>query len=207
MRDTEVEEGGQQVPAANLVVASRQAIAAEALRLFAARGYDQTTVADIAHAAGLSRATVFRQFGSKEDILFDRYRRQFDQVRRHVRLQRGSDVTRTRRALVALAERLEAEGDPFRLETRIIAEHDRLRAHAFAMVHDLGTVLAREIAGKPIEGLDALPARIMAHSAVTAMLEAICIWTGAKTDTALADLTKEALQLAIPGRGRASRIS
>lgn len=41
-----------------------------AVELFAAQGYEQTTVADIAAAATQSRSTFFRYFATKEDVLF-----------------------------------------------------------------------------------------------------------------------------------------
>lgn len=41
-----------------------------ALRLFAERGYDGTSVDDIVAATGLSRSTFFRTFGSKEAVVF-----------------------------------------------------------------------------------------------------------------------------------------
>lgn len=41
-----------------------------ALKLFAERGYDQTTVADIAEGAGLTERTFFRHFVDKRDVLF-----------------------------------------------------------------------------------------------------------------------------------------
>jgi AcrR family transcriptional regulator len=41
-----------------------------AVALFTEHGFDATTADDIAEAAGCSRSTLFRYFGTKEDILF-----------------------------------------------------------------------------------------------------------------------------------------
>jgi AcrR family transcriptional regulator len=52
--------------------ATRALIAETALRLFAERGFDQTTVAEVAEAASVSVKTVFNYFPAKEDLFFDR---------------------------------------------------------------------------------------------------------------------------------------
>jgi AcrR family transcriptional regulator len=49
---------------------TRRRIEREALALFDANGFDETTVDHIAAAAEVSRASVFRYFGSKDDIVF-----------------------------------------------------------------------------------------------------------------------------------------
>ena len=41
-----------------------------AFSLFEERGYEQTTVDDITERAGLGRTTFFRNFRSKEDVIF-----------------------------------------------------------------------------------------------------------------------------------------
>jgi AcrR family transcriptional regulator len=47
------------------------AIAAAAMELFVARGFDAVTVAEVAAAAGVSEKTVFNYFPAKEDLVFE----------------------------------------------------------------------------------------------------------------------------------------
>jgi AcrR family transcriptional regulator len=53
---------------------TRLMIQAEAMRLFAEKGYENTTVDDIAFAAAISPRTFFRYFPTKEDVvIWDEY--------------------------------------------------------------------------------------------------------------------------------------
>jgi AcrR family transcriptional regulator len=49
---------------------TRAGIQRQALRLFGERGYEATTVAQIAEAAEVSESTFFRYFPTKEDVVF-----------------------------------------------------------------------------------------------------------------------------------------
>jgi AcrR family transcriptional regulator len=51
---------------------TRQSIAETAWRLFAERGYDRVTVAEIAREAQVAEATVFNYFRTKEDLFYSR---------------------------------------------------------------------------------------------------------------------------------------
>jgi AcrR family transcriptional regulator len=51
---------------------TRALIADTARRLFAERGFDQVTVAEVAEAADVSVATVFNYFPTKEDLVYGR---------------------------------------------------------------------------------------------------------------------------------------
>lgn len=51
-------------------VSSASRVVAAALDLFVEHGFEQTSVEQIAKAAGVSRSTFFRQFGGKDDVVF-----------------------------------------------------------------------------------------------------------------------------------------
>ncbi|GAA1135194.1 MULTISPECIES: TetR/AcrR family transcriptional regulator [Microbacterium] len=59
----------------------RSAVVAAALELFQTQGFDQTSVEQIAKAAGVSRSTFFRQFGGKEDVVFADHEVLIEQLR------------------------------------------------------------------------------------------------------------------------------
>ncbi|MER6418416.1 helix-turn-helix domain-containing protein [Streptomyces sp. NPDC001137] len=49
---------------------ARERLAKAALELYGERGYEQTTVAEIAHRAGLTERTFFRHYADKREVLF-----------------------------------------------------------------------------------------------------------------------------------------
>ncbi|GGR89419.1 TetR family transcriptional regulator [Streptomyces humidus] len=50
---------------------TRERLATAALELYGERGYEQTTVAEIARRAGLTERTFFRHYADKREVLFD----------------------------------------------------------------------------------------------------------------------------------------
>ena len=53
---------------------TRRAIRSNAMQLFRAHGFDQVTTTEIAAAAGVSPATLFNHFATKEDLFFGQVR-------------------------------------------------------------------------------------------------------------------------------------
>lgn len=88
--------------------AMRHRIAATALQLFADRGFEVVTVAEVAAAAGISEKTVFNYFPTKEALVTDhRLALETELLRRIRERQPGESVlTAVRRHTLWLAERL-----------------------------------------------------------------------------------------------------
>lgn len=62
----------------------RVRVVAEAIDRFAERGYEATSVDEIAAAAGISRRTFFRQFRSKEGVIFADHEVLLEQVEKYL---------------------------------------------------------------------------------------------------------------------------
>jgi AcrR family transcriptional regulator len=70
---------------------TRARIAAAAFDLFAAQGYENTTVDAIAERAGIARRTFFRYFRSKDDVIFPDHDTLLAELRRYLAAV-GDDV-------------------------------------------------------------------------------------------------------------------
>ena len=94
--------------------ATRQALQQAADRLFAEQGYAQTTVRDIAEAAGVTERTFFRYFGGKEELIIDDALAWLPLLKDHVRARpAGEDpVTALRHAVRSLGADLRQSPRP-----------------------------------------------------------------------------------------------
>jgi AcrR family transcriptional regulator len=89
---------------------TRAAIADAAVALFAERGFAETTMDDVAQAAGVSRRTVYRHFPSKDDLVFEQPRRWLVHFNDHVAEVRSGETQRERcrRGLLAVSRLIQA---------------------------------------------------------------------------------------------------
>jgi AcrR family transcriptional regulator len=87
--------------------ATSERIVGAAVRLFAAKGFDATTVQEVVEAASVTKGALYHYFGSKDDLLFEIYRsligRQMADLDEIV-AARLDAATTVRRILVSLVE-------------------------------------------------------------------------------------------------------
>jgi AcrR family transcriptional regulator len=146
---------------------TRVALAQAGLRLFAERGYDETTLAEIAEAAGVSTRTIFAYFPSKEDILFANLQMMCDAVVVAV-TERPEGVD----ALTALRDFIVSSADQKdELDHRLaelIAADPTLASHQRARVSQLQDMLVVELAKDLGVGRDDLRPKVAAASLAAA---------------------------------------
>jgi AcrR family transcriptional regulator len=108
---------------------TRDRIAREALKLFAERGYDETTLAEIADAADVAPRTIFAYFDGKEDIGLCKEFTLLDTPK--AKLDERSPDTSTVDALREFLSTIEPPDDEARMRKQIFsrrpADHPRRR--------------------------------------------------------------------------------
>ncbi|MDQ3913963.1 MAG: TetR family transcriptional regulator [Actinomycetota bacterium] len=106
---------------------TRRALRVAALRLFRRRGFDSTTVDEIASEAGVSRTTFFRYFPTKEAVVFGRSREIGEVFRRWIaeRPSEENPLEAFEGALLALARETRGNRDLARESLEIWAVLER----------------------------------------------------------------------------------
>lgn len=139
---------------------TRQQIADEAMRLFAVRGFDHVTVAEVAAASGVSEKTVFNYFPTKEDLFFDEIPRREAALVETITSRAPGDsiLAALRRLQVGECPRMCSPG--FAVFARIIEESPALQAKELEVMAHFAQVLADAIQREI--GADERDARIAA---------------------------------------------
>jgi AcrR family transcriptional regulator len=107
----------------------RRELADAAWRLFARKGYEATTVAEIAEAAGVSRRTFFRYHASKEDVLIETSDELAEDMLAAVAARPRDEppLLAIQRALVPVLETRLADAERARATIRLLRESPSLR--------------------------------------------------------------------------------
>jgi AcrR family transcriptional regulator len=180
--------------------ATKHAIQEQALRLFVEKGYDATTVEEIAAAAGVSHMTFFRYFPRKEEVVeYDEY----DPMLEELVVARPAEeppLTALHRALrVGLKQILATDREELLIRTRLILLNPVLRSRNLLAQEATRDLMARALARRAgLSGPD-LTATVQASAALGAIGPAAMAWAeGDGADfIALIDEAFEALESGI----------
>lgn len=161
--------------------------------LFREQGFDDTSMTQIATAAGVSRRTLYRYFPTKEDIVFESPR-EWLQVFEGVVATRGEDEPTREligRAILAVAEHLVDRRDRIVEEFAILQSSTALRARRGRSddewIERYLELLGPDVDGEP-DGLR--QALVCAMALLGAQNALIAVWATGPADLDLADMTR-----------------
>jgi AcrR family transcriptional regulator len=172
---------------------TRRRLQEEAVRLFAANGYENVTVEEIASAVGVSHMTFFRHFPTKVSVLIDD---PYDPVI-------GEMVARSDPALPPL-ERVrrgileswthvdEPDDDTIRTRFRLLTQHEDLVAAAWSNNRKTEQVIIDALTST---GVPLLDARVASGAVMGALMAALIDWGEHDDSGTLGDRVRLALEM------------
>jgi AcrR family transcriptional regulator len=178
---------------------TRRVIQAEALRLFAEKGFEATTIEEIAAAADVAPRTFFRYFSTKEEVVFwPVYRPLLAGL-----MAARPDESAVQALCHAIVDGLSAFYDQDRehvlerikLAFRTPALHPRLRQEQATSARAMAAVLAQRLGSSP----DELEVRAMAAAVAAALWVAVEEWQAVDGQVELGPLIDRALRTVLAG--------
>jgi len=163
-----------------------------ALDLYTERGFDQTTVAEIAQRAGLTERTFFRYFADKREVLFWGQGALIELVTKHI-----ADAPDSAAPIDAVGAGLKATGELFegrrahaRRRQAVIAANAGLQERELIKLASLAVAMAEELGRR---GVDEPAAKLTAETGVAVFKVAFDRWISATKHTDLAQVVDESL--------------
>jgi AcrR family transcriptional regulator len=152
---------------------TRRSIEEAAFRLFEERGFQATTVADIAEAADIAPRTFFAYFPSKEAVVFGDFDETFAPLEARLRERPGGETTfEGLRAWIGelVAGDAHESDDRDGLRRRLICDNDALAAHERHIMGRFERLIAESVAADLGDRPDDLQPRLVAAAAVAALM-------------------------------------
>ena len=157
---------------------SRAELEHVAFELFAEQGFEQTTIDDVARAAGIGRRTFFRYFPSKNDIPWGDFAGELARMR-EVLAAHPADLPLMEAVRASLLDfnRIDPAEMPWhRRRMRLILGVPALQAHSTLRYADWRQTLAEFIGGRLGQPTDALAPQAIAHATLGIALAAYEQW-------------------------------
>jgi mycofactocin system transcriptional regulator len=149
-----------------------------ALELFAERGFEATTVDDLADAAGIGRRTFFRYFRSKNDVVYGDFDAALEELRARLAATPPEVplVDGIRDAVLAF-NALPAGAEPqHRVRMSLVLHTPVLQAHSTLRYAGWRAVVAAHAAERLGLAVDDLLPQLVAHQALAAAVAAYEQW-------------------------------
>lgn len=160
--------------------AMRAAIQAEGLRLFTSKGFEATTVTEIADAVGVSHMTVYRYFPTKESIVLED---DYDPLIAEVIAAQPLELSPVERVRQAMGSSLEAvvsqDRDVLQTRVALILATPALRATFFDQHAALEALIAEALTRRPPPRTASRPdlaMRVVAAACASTMATAVLVW-------------------------------
>lgn len=181
---------------------TRDHITHVALELFATRGFDDVSVDDVAHAAGISRRTLFRYFSSKNAIPWADFDASLTELRDLLNAV-PHDVpmdAALRSALLEFNSFDESETPRHRRRMQVILQTDALQAYSMTMYAGWRGVIAAFVARRLDTKPTALVPQTVAWTVLGVALTAYEQWLADET-VSLPEALGEAFDIVRAGIG------
>ncbi|MDX2913641.1 MULTISPECIES: TetR/AcrR family transcriptional regulator [Streptomyces] len=175
--------------------AVRAELAQVAFELFLRDGFDKVTLDDLASAAGVSRSTFLRYFGTKEDAVLGAFDAHGTWVADALRARPADedDWTALRRALDTVIQRYHQDPAGSLATARLVRDTPALCARQLEKQHGWRPTLARALAARHgSSGPPALAETVRAAAAIDCLTIALDHWTASDGDLDLVALLDEA---------------
>jgi len=180
-------------------------LAKAAMELYSERGYENTTVAEIAERAGLTERTFFRHYADKREVLFAGAGELQELLVTKVSEAPAElpPVEAITDALVALADTVFATSREFAVQRQgIIAANAELRERELTKMATLGAAVAAALRGR---GVSEPAASLSAEAGVAIFKVAFERWTSQAGTLALASYVRESADELALLTGRSAR--
>jgi AcrR family transcriptional regulator len=177
---------------------TRRRLMTLALRLFEERGFDKTTVEDVAAAADVAPRTFFRYFPTKVDVLFADHDELVMLLRDTLaaRAPGESIVRAVRRSTLAGAERLVADPALYLTRSRLVYSVPAAHARSRLLDADYENVIADAVAAaRSTDSAIDLAARVTARAAWSATRAAREAWLASEGELDPVKLINDAFDL------------
>ena len=157
---------------------TRARVEQAALDLFTAQGFEAVTIDEVAEAAGISRRTFFRYFGTKADAVWGDFDAHVVRLEGMLAATAGSQsvLGSICAAYVEVNDYDDAALPMLRQRMRLILTEPALLAHSQVRYGDIDRVVAAHVARRTGVAPDALVPRLVATSTRAAATTAFEMW-------------------------------